>query len=530
MSLKKSDTNSISVASSTISGAKPQINTKKELFHCLLIALVGCTFGQDMGISPTYQFPSFKHNFKVHNTWINGIIVSIFNIGCATGGIVLSKLSDYYGRKFTISVACCIFLIGCMIQLIPSTHYGQIIAGRFITGLSVGTTAVVAPSFITETVSDPKMRGSAVVFYQFCVVIGIIYGNIVTLITSRKYDLDFNFNNNQWRIPIGFGMIWGLIVLIGMIFVPESKTYYKQKEQKNQNKKMSDEEKVEQQQNNQSHHWKETFIGEPKLGFRLLLGCCLMFFQQSSGINYFFYYGSVLFTSVGLNDSYETAVIFSLVNFVGTIAGVYFVAKAGRKIIFLCGCIGGFVSMLIYASLGSFVLVDSNGTMSKSVGGCMIAFTCIFIICFAISLGPITFVLVSELYPVRTKSLSMGIATNCNWLTNFLITLLTPTITSKIGYKYGYVFAVCLGAAIIFTWFLVPETKGLSSEQIDELFMSEKQKEERALFNSSLNKKQTNEFNTSAENINYESSHDCSIDKDISPYVSNEKLDTPNIA
>ncbi len=73
----------------------------------------------------------------------------------------------------------------------------------------------------------------------------------------------------------------------------------------------------------------------------------------------------------------------------------------------------------------------------------------------------------------------MGIATNCNWLTNFLITLLTPTITSKIGYKYGYVFAACLGAAIIFTIFLVPETKGMSSEQIDELFMSEQQKKER---------------------------------------------------
>lgn len=184
----------------------PKLSTKREFINCLLIATVGCTFGQDMGIAPTYQFPSFKANFKVNNTWINGIIVSIFNIGCAIGGVLLSKISDYKGRKFTIWLAVSIFLLGGMIQLIPSTHYGQIIAGRFISGLSVGTTAVVAPGFITESITDVKHRGTVVVFYQFCVVIGIIYGNIVTLITSRAYPLNDNFNNNQWRVPIGFGM------------------------------------------------------------------------------------------------------------------------------------------------------------------------------------------------------------------------------------------------------------------------------------------------------------------------------------
>ncbi|KAL6928507.1 hypothetical protein ACO0SA_003249 [Hanseniaspora valbyensis] len=421
----------------------PKLSTKREFINCLLIATVGCTFGQDMGIAPTYQFPSFKANFKVNNTWINGIIVSIFNIGCAIGGVLLSKISDYKGRKFTIWLAVSIFLLGGMIQLIPSTHYGQIIAGRFISGLSVGTTAVVAPGFITESITDVKHRGTVVVFYQFCVVIGIIYGNIVTLITSRAYPLDDNFNNNQWRIPIGFGMIWGLIVIVGLIFVPESQSYYKHKEERLL---------MQRENKNESKiRWTECFTGKPRLGFRLLLGCLLMFFQQASGINYFFYYGSLLFSSVGLNDSYVTSLIFSLVNFFGTIIGVYCVGKAGRKTIFLWGCIGGCIAMIIYSSLGSFALTQSDGTMSKSVGGCMIAFTCLFIIFFAISLGPITFVLVSELYPIRTKSLSMGIATNCNWLTNFFITLLTPTITAKIGYKY--------------------ETRGLTSKQIDLIFV-----------------------------------------------------------
>lgn len=450
--------------SSTTSLISQPLTTKRQFFNCFLIATVGCTFGQDMGISPTYQFSSFKANFKVSNTWINGIIVSIFNIGCAIGGIVISKLSDYKGRKVTMWLASLIFLLGGMIQLIPSTHYGQIIAGRFISGLSVGTTAVVAPSFITESISNVKYRGTVVVFYQFCVVTGIIYGNIVTLVCSRVYPLDHSFDNNQWRIPIGFGMIWGLVVAVGLLFVPESPAYCKQKEERKL--------RLTQSKDNSTLKWTECFTGKPKLGLRLVIGCFLMFFQQASGINYFFYYGSLLFSSVGLSDSYVTALIFSLVNFAGTLLGVYFVGKIGRKSIFLYGCIGGFISMIVYSSLGSFALTLSDGSISKSVGGCMIAFTCMFIICFAVSLGPITFVLVSELYPIRTKSLSMGIATNCNWLTNFFITLLTPTITQKIGYKYGYVFTFCLAAAIVFTWFLVPETKGLTSKQIDMLYMT----------------------------------------------------------
>ncbi|OBA26534.1 general substrate transporter [Hanseniaspora valbyensis NRRL Y-1626] len=504
----------------------PRLSTKREFINCLLIATVGCTFGQDMGIAPTYQFPSFKANFKVNNTWINGIIVSIFNIGCAIGGVLLSKISDYKGRKFTIWLAVSIFLLGGMIQLIPSTHYGQIIAGRFISGLSVGTTAVVAPGFITESITDVKHRGTVVVFYQFCVVIGIIYGNIVTLITSRAYPLDDNFNNNQWRIPIGFGMIWGLIVIVGLIFVPESQSYYKHKE-----------ERLLMQRENKNESkitWTECFTGKPRLGFRLLLGCLLMFFQQASGINYFFYYGSLLFSSVGLNDSYVTSLIFSLVNFFGTIIGVYCVGKAGRKTIFLWGCIGGCIAMIIYSSLGSFALTQSDGTISKSVGGCMIAFTCLFIIFFAISLGPITFVLVSELYPIRTKSLSMGIATNCNWLTNFFITLLTPTITAKIGYKYGYVFVACLGAAIFFTYFFVPETRGLTSNEIDMIFVGKNdssyyeqegddEDDDKSLMDPVL-------ITNISSALKYDSSNNESLEKQKSPSTEIDAISNNNLA
>lgn len=319
--------------------------------------------------------------------------------------------------------------------------------------------------------------------------------------------------------------VWGLIVIVGLIFVPESQSYYKHKEER---LLMQIENK-----NESKIRWTECFTGKPRLGFRLLLGCLLMFFQQASGINYFFYYGSLLFSSVGLNDSYVTSLIFSLVNFFGTIIGVYCVGKAGRKTIFLWGCIGGCIAMIIYSSLGSFALTQSDGTMSKSVGGCMIAFTCLFIIFFAISLGPITFVLVSELYPIRTKSLSMGIATNCNWLTNFFITLLTPTITAKIGYKYGYVFVACLGAAIFFTYFFVPETRGLTSKQIDLIFVG---KNDSSYYEQEGNDEDDKSLmdpvlitNISSD-LKYDSSNNESLEKQKSPSTEIDAISNNNLA
>ncbi|KAL6949746.1 hypothetical protein ACO0QE_000403 [Hanseniaspora vineae] len=192
-----------------------------------------------------------------------------------------------------------------------------------------------------------------------------------------------------------------------------------------------------------------------------------MIFQQTSGINYFFYYGTSLFDRVGLQDPYLTAIILGAVNFVATFGGIYLVEKLGRRNLLLLGSFGAFISMMVYASVGSFVF------QKHASGGIMIAFTCFFIIFFAIALGPVSFVVVSELYPPRVKTFSMAIATSLNWISNFLIGLLTPTITARIGYKFGYVFAAFMLASTFFVFFLVPETKNKTSDEIDKIYEQE---------------------------------------------------------
>ena len=211
----------------------------------------------------------------------------------------------------------------------------------------------------------------------------------------------------------------------------------------------------------------EFIMGKPKLWLRLIIGMMIMTFQQLSGINYFFYYGTSVFKGVGIKDPYITSIILSSVNFLSTILGIYYVEKWGRKTCLLYGSTNLLFYMMTYATVGTF------GRETDFSNIVLIIVTCCFIFWFAITLGPVTFVLVSELFPLRTRAISMAICTFINWMLNFLISLLTPMIVSKIDFKLGYIFAACLLALIVFSWILVPETRKKNEQEINKIFEPE---------------------------------------------------------
>ncbi|KAL6946731.1 hypothetical protein ACO0RG_000896 [Hanseniaspora osmophila] len=448
------------------SGGIPTPSVKKSICFCILIAMCGFIFGWDVGtIGGITNMYSFKQTFGTIDTngiktlpnMLIGVIISIFNVGCAIGGLTLAKISDYRGRKMGMYVALFVYVIGVLVQIsIPPGSSGkwyQFLVGRILTGLGVGATSVLGPMFIGET-APLRIRGAMVVMYQLVVTAGILMGGVVNYICKKAYS-DTADNHGQWQIPIALGFAWAAIVGLGTFIAPESPVYLANKNKKIDNIDVG---------LNQKSNWKESFVGKPRYGLRLLIGCAVMIFQQTSGINYFFYYGTSLFDRVGLQDPYLTAIILGAVNFVATFGGLYLVEKLGRKKLLLVGSFGAFVSMMVYASVGSFAF------QKHASGGIMIAFTCFFIIFFAIALGPVTFVVVSELYPPRVKTFSMAIATSLNWMSNFLIGLLTPTITARIGYKFGYVFAAFMLASTFFVFFFVPETKNKNSDEIDKMY------------------------------------------------------------
>jgi MFS transporter, SP family, sugar:H+ symporter len=192
------------------------------------------------------------------------------------------------------------------------------------------------------------------------------------------------------------------------------------------------------------------------------------------GANYFFYYGTTIFRAIGMDDSFATSMIFGAVNFVSTFVAFYVVEKYGRRKCLMYGAASMLVFFIIYASLGVKSLYPNgkNFPSDREVGKGMITVTCFFIFCFAISWAPCAYVLASELYPLRVKSKGMAIAIGANWLANFLLGFFTPFITGAIGFYYGYVFSGCLIFAVFFTYFFVHETKGLSLEDIDQMFAS----------------------------------------------------------
>lgn len=465
----------------------------KPIFLCVCISFGGFMFGWDVGtIGGITNMQSFQAYFgtitdpvtglKRFPDLIIGLLISIFNIGCAIGGLTLAKLGDFKGRKLGIIAAIAVYWVGLQLQVINHQKWLQFFFGRVVTGLAVGSTAVLIPMFISES-APTKIRGSMVVLYQLMVTLGILAGNIINYICLKSFSSQPN-DNRQWQVPLLLGFAWSVIILVGLSFTPESAQYLMLKRNDVQKAKRSfslmngiDEEDektyefIEESMREKQDMLKmgkqqgifEFITGKPKLGLRLLIGVLVMTFQQLSGINYFFYYGTTIFERAHL-DPYLTPIVLSGVNFGATFVSIYLVEALGRKSCLLLGSVGMFCCMMIYASVGSFALE------SVSSAGIMTATTCVYIFFFATTLGPVTFVLVSELFPMKTRATSMAICSSFNWLFNFAISLLTPTITSKIGFLYGYFFAGCLFLSALCVWILVPETRNKTEADINRIY------------------------------------------------------------
>lgn len=498
--------------STGLSFNKSLFQLKKFASLAILNSFTGFSFGWDVGTAGgIVNFPSFKSRFGsvsdvngLHtlDPWVVGCIISMFNLGCALGGMGLSKIADKVGRRATVLIGCVIYAIGTIVQISSkaSSAWAQVLAGRIISGLAIGLFSVVTPMLISEC-SPVSIRGELVVFFQLFITLGILAGNITNFACKSLHGGE----DAEWMIPIGLNFAWLLIIIAGTAFMYESPSYLlaQGREQESAQttksihgitdaspqadvayvedlveKRSNENYTMKQATDEKALPWHEFITGKPKLGRRLVIGMCVMMFQQLSGANYFFYYGTTLFASVGLDDAYVTAIILGAVNFVSTFAGIYAVGKFGRKTCLLAGSGIMGISMLVYAILGSFFLMDNaTGIAKPSIGGAMIAFTCIYIFGFASTWGPVAFVVVSELFPSRTRAIAMACSVAMNWISNFLISLLTPTIITAIGFKYGFVFAGCLLASFFVVLFFLKETKhSQTDEDTDKLYAGELEK------------------------------------------------------
>ena len=463
-------------------------------FFCMLVAFGGFVFGFDTGtISGFLNMSDFLSRFgqdgsegKYLSDIRVGLIVSIFNIGCAIGGIFLSKIGDVYGRRIGIISAMVVYVVGIIIQISSQDKWYQLTIGRGVTGLAVGTVSVLSPMFISE--SAPKhLRGTLVYCYQLCITLGIFIGYCVTYGTKDLND------SRQWRVPLGLCFLWAIFLVVGMLAMPESPRFLIEKKRIEEAKKslarsnkLSPEDPgvytevqliqagIDREAAAGSASWMELITGKPAIFRRVIMGIILQSLQQLTGVNYFFYYGTTIFQAVGLQDSFQTSIILGTVNFLSTFVGIWAIERFGRRQCLLVGSAGMFVCFIIYSVIGTTHLfidgvVDNDNTRQLS-GNAMIFITCLFIFFFACTWAGGVFTIISESYPLRIRSKAMSIATAANWMWGFLISFCTPFIVNAINFKFGFVFTGCLLFSFFYVYFFVSETKGLSLEEVDELY------------------------------------------------------------
>lgn len=457
---------------------------------CVMVAFGGFMFGWDTGtISGFVQQTDFVRQMGQLNSngeyYLSksrtGLIVSIFNIGCAIGGIILSKLGDMYGRKIGLVTVVAIYVVGIVIQIATTKSWVQYTVGRAISGLGVGGIAVLSPMLISE-VSPKHLRGTLVSCFQLMITAGIFVGY------CTNYGTKTHTNSVQWRVPLGLCFAWAILMVGGMTFVPESPRYLVESGQIERAKRsiatsnkvsVDDPSVLYELENVQAGvdaerlagnaSWGELFSTKTKVLQRLIMGVVILSLQQLTGCNYFFYYGTTIFKSVGLEDSFQTSIILGVVNFASTFWGIYIVERLGRRTCLLLGSGAMTVCMVIFASIGVTKLWPNGkgGESNKAAGNVMIVFTCLFIFFFASTWAPVPYVLNSETFPLRVKAKAMALAQGSNWIWGFLIGFFTPYITGAIDFNYGYVFFGCLLFSYVYVFFFVPETKGLTLEEVN---------------------------------------------------------------
>ncbi|KAL4916940.1 general substrate transporter [Aspergillus aurantiobrunneus] len=457
----------------------------------IVVSMGGFIFGYSTGqISGFTTMNDFKMRFAerqpngeyTFSNVRNGLIVGLLCIGTMIGALVAAPIADRIGRKLSLTFWSVIHMVGIIVQIATDSNWVQIVMGRWVAGLGIGALSSVVPMYQSEA-APRQVRGAMVSAFQLFVAFGIFISYLINFGTESIE------STASWRITLGIGFAWPLILGIGSLFLPESPRFaYRHGRVDEAREVMSKlygvvlnhrvvvqemkdmKDKLEEERSAGQAPWHEPFTG-PRMLYRTLLGIALQSLQQLTGANFIFYYGNSIFTSTGLNNSYVTQIILGAVNFGMTLPGLYVVEHFGRRNSLMIGGLWMSCCFFIWSSVGHFALDNANPQATPAAGKAMIVFTCFFITGFATTWGPIVWGLCSEFYPGRSRATNIGIATAANWTWNFLISFFTPFISGAIDFAYGYVFAGCCFAGVLIVFFFVNETQGRTLEEIDTMYV-----------------------------------------------------------
>jgi sugar porter (SP) family MFS transporter len=430
----------------------------------IIAAIGGLLFGFDTGvISGALLFLKKDLNANaVAQEWI----VSVLLLGAILGAILSGYLADKISRKWTKVISGCIYVVGAL-GCAFAVSIPMLIGFRFILGLSVGTASFVAPLYISE-VSPPRVRGGLVSFNQLMITAGILLAYLVNFAFASMPD--------GWRWMLGVGAIPGAALAIGMLTVPRTPRWLmehgKEKEARDVLKRLRgsdpdadiDGEIAEIREAQETEN--ATTIRDllrPNIRPLIWIGAGLAIFQQFVGINTVIYYAPTILSNTGLTDSASiTQTVFvGVTNVVFTIVAVLLLDRVGRRRLLLIGTVGLTVAIIFLGVFFASPWLQHNASYLALVA------LIVYIAAFAVGLGPVFWLMISEIYPTGIRSKAMSLATVLNWAANFLVAGTFLSLIALISRQGTFFVFGALGIlAILFFVWKVPETKDKSLEQL----------------------------------------------------------------
>lgn len=480
-------------------------------------SLAGILFGFDSGIAASSGGAVNQHFGITDDPFLKGLWVACVPLGALFGALLGSKVSTGLGRKKGLLLNAVLFFLAISLAAFAPT-LSLFVISRFLMGLAIGNSAVITPMYLAEMV-PPAARGRVGFLYQLSIVVGILVSFVIGVVVTGLVADD----NENWRIMIGFALIPAVIFFFGMLRMPESARWLVEKGREEDARRSLlrtvDEEEAEKvlgeivEANARSEKAPLSAIFGRMIFPVIILGFLLQFFQQSTGINADMYFGPEIFKEGGFGSAAAlwAQVGMGVVNLAATIFSIFLVDRIGRRRLMIIGATG-IVAMLAVQSylfhlydsdraaagmgpsvtsqehkhtlpnVGSTVghpshkpssplpaeTAEAEATFESPVTGWIYASILVYIVFFAISAGPLCWLIISEIFPLRFRGIGMSIAVAANWLVNYLVSQLFPVMKTDLGMPVTtLIYAAFTLVGLILAIRYLPETKGVPLERIE---------------------------------------------------------------
>jgi SP family galactose:H+ symporter-like MFS transporter len=442
----------------------PERKDQERFIHIIVsvAALGGLLFGYDTGvISGAILF--IKKSFSL-SPQLQEIVVSAVLVGAVIGAVTGGRLADRFGRRRLIILSAVIFSIGAVATALTPL-ISLLIAGRIVVGIAIGIASFIAPMYISE-LAPARVRGSLVSVNQLAITVGIVV----------SYLVDYAFSGlGAWRMMLGLAAVPSIILALAMWRLPSSPRWLVARGSMDKARNVLgrirrsseiDAEVKEIERSLEKQKGSGVLLSHPMLRMALFVGIGLAVFQQLTGINTVIYYAPTIFEFAGFKTagfSILATVGVGLVNVAFTLLAIRLIDRVGRRPLLLVGVAGQIVGLVI---LG---LAFQLHQLARFIGYIAVASLAIYVASFAIGLGPVFWLMISEIYPLKVRGAAMSLATVVNWGVNLAVAVTFLTLVGAVGRPGTFWIYAGIGiAAWLFFYFLVPETRGKSLEEIED--------------------------------------------------------------